>query len=151
PPVYSEAIAPTPLEEPTEEVQAVNSSPEPITSPSSTPFTSLNAPASENYREWYDNEPVASSVTPPPSSFGSSASAPASAPPMPYMTGGYYPPPPWVHPYGQPMQYAMPYMGYPGYPMPGQPQVPQPFSRPPGTDANVAANPAPWSPVGMYG
>ncbi|KAG5644609.1 hypothetical protein DXG03_008087 [Asterophora parasitica] len=42
PPVYSEAIAPTPLEEPTEEVQAVNSYPEPITSPSSTPFTSLN-------------------------------------------------------------------------------------------------------------
>ncbi|KAF5385322.1 hypothetical protein D9615_001326 [Tricholomella constricta] len=150
PPVYSEAIAPKPSEESTDDVHVPNLSPESRTSSPGTAFTSLNISTSENYREWYD-EPLSAALTPPPSSFGSSTSAPASALALPYMAGGYYPPTPWVHPYGQPMQYPMPYLGYPGYAMPGQPQAPQSFPRPPGSDANVAANPGSWPPMGMYG
>ncbi|KAG5654700.1 hypothetical protein H0H81_007456 [Sphagnurus paluster] len=147
PPVYSEAIAPKAKEESTEDTVPSSHASRP--SSPGPPFTSLTPITTENYREWYD-EPLSTALTPPPSSFGSSASAPLSAPVIPYMTGGYYPPAPWVHPYGQAIQYPMHY-GYPGYPIPGQQQVLPSFPRPPGSDGSVAPTPGPWPPMGMYG
>ncbi|KAF8078842.1 hypothetical protein FPV67DRAFT_1663522 [Lyophyllum atratum] len=151
PPVYSETIVPKP-EELTEAIHVPDGPPDSRISSPGTPFTSLNAPTSESYREWYD-EPLSAALTPPPpSSFGSSTSAPTSASVLPYsMTGGYYAPTQWVHPYGQPMQYPMPYVGYPGYPMPGQSQIPSTFTRPLGSDANGALTPGAWPAIGMYG
>ncbi|GLB35936.1 putative RNA recognition motif containing protein [Lyophyllum shimeji] len=150
-PLYSEAIVPR-SEEPSQAAQAPQMSPESGVASPGPPFTTLSAPTSQSYREWYD-EPLSTAVTPPPSaSFGSSTTASASGSALSYsMTNSYYTPTPWLHPYGQPMQYPMPYMGYPGYPVPGQPQIPPSFVRPPGSDASGTVTSGSWPAIGMYG
>ncbi|KAG6817739.1 hypothetical protein H0H87_004530 [Tephrocybe sp. NHM501043] len=151
PPVYTETVAPKAKEEPAESDDAaapVSSNEAPTSSPSP-PFTSLSAPASENYREWYD-EPLPASPAPP-SSFNSSVSVPAATPALPYsVPGGYYAAP-WMQPYGQPMQFPMPYVGFPGYAVPGQPPMPPNFQRPPGTDGSGTPAPGTWPHMGIYG
>ncbi|KAG6911611.1 hypothetical protein DXG01_011914 [Tephrocybe rancida] len=153
PPVYTESVAPKASEDSSDsdDVAAVPTNEAPASSPS-TPFTSLSAPTSENYREWYD-EPV-TTTTPPPASFSSSVSVPvpAATPALPYsVPGGYYTPTPWMHPYGQPIPFPMPYVGFPGYAMPGQPPMHAQFQRPPGSDGGIAAAPGTWPSVyGSY-
>ncbi|KAG6877870.1 hypothetical protein C0993_002871 [Termitomyces sp. T159_Od127] len=153
PPVYTEIAASKVSGEATEgdEVAAVPSS-EATTSSSngSMPFTTISTQPSENYREWYDEPlsttPSLSTSTNPP------VSMPTSTPGMPYpVPGTYFTPTPWIQPYGQPMQFHMPYVGFPGYSFPNQSQMPPQFQRPPGSDGNAASVPGTWSPMGMYG
>ncbi|KAG6862152.1 hypothetical protein C0995_004234 [Termitomyces sp. Mi166 len=153
PPVYTEIAVSKTSEEtaegdeaaPVSSIEATASSSSP-----STPFTSISTQPSENYREWYD-EPLSTAPSLP-ASINSSASMPVSTPAMPYpVPGAYFTPTPWIQPYGPPMQFPMPYVGFPGYPLPGQPQMPPQFQRPPGSDGNVAAVSGTWPPMAMYG
>ncbi|KAG6832548.1 hypothetical protein H0H92_000177 [Tricholoma furcatifolium] len=153
PPLYTETanVLPKASEESTAEnndATAVASN-EGHASSANAPFTSLTVQTTESYREWYD-EPV--SATPPQSaSFSSSTSVPPSTPALPYPApGGYYAPTSWV-PYGQPVPFPVPYVGFPGYALPGQPPMPAQFQRPPGSEGNVPASPGLWTPIGMYG
>ncbi|KNZ75039.1 hypothetical protein J132_05329 [Termitomyces sp. J132] len=153
PPVYTEIASSKVPGETTEDDEAAPASSTEATVSSSgpsTPFTSISTQPSENYREWYD-EPL--STTPSLSaSINSSVSMPTSTPAIPYsVPGTYFTPTPWIQPYGQPMPFPMPYVGFPGYSLPGQPQMPPQFPRPPGSDGNVPAVSATWPPMGMYG
>ncbi|KAG6866048.1 hypothetical protein C0991_009145 [Blastosporella zonata] len=142
PPVYTETKAP----EETPEFDEAAPADVPESSPSP-PFTSLSAPTSETYREWYDG-PV--SVTPPPTaSFNTSMPIPTAASALPYSVPGSYYTAPWMHPYGQPMHFPMPY--FPGYAVPGQPQMHPHFQRPPGVDGGATGAPGTWPHMGMYG
>lgn len=150
----SDAIIATQGDEPTTDAQTHSPPTESRpTSPGPSATPSNMAPQS-SYREWYD-EPLSAVHTPPPSSFGSSVSAAISASAYP-MASGYYAPSQWVHPYAHQMQYSMPYFGYPGYPMSGQPipvTIPQTFAGSPVSDASGPATAAqsPWSSMSMYG
>ena len=151
--MYTEIAASKVSEETTEDDEPTPASSTEATASSSnpsTPFTSISTQPSENYREWYDES---LSTTPSqPASMNSSVSMPASTPAMPYpVPGTYFTPAPWIHPYGPPMQFPMPYVGFPGYSLPSQPQMPPQFQRPPGSDGNVSAVSGTWPPMGMYG